>query len=81
MQSVALKLVVDREKEIEAFIPVEYWNIAAFEEAKMTRVSSLLYTVEGKRIEKEPSAGKEVFPQYRHKEAADASSNKLKKPI
>ena len=28
VQSVALKLVVDREKEIEAFIPVEYWNIA-----------------------------------------------------
>ena len=30
VQSVALKLVVDREKEIEAFIPVEYWNIQAF---------------------------------------------------
>jgi DNA topoisomerase-1 len=27
VQSVALKLVVDREKEIEAFIPIEYWNI------------------------------------------------------
>ena len=27
VQSVALKLVVDREREIDAFIPVEYWNI------------------------------------------------------
>jgi DNA topoisomerase-1 len=26
VQSVALRLIVDREREIEAFIPVEYWN-------------------------------------------------------
>lgn len=30
VQSVALKLVVDREKEIEAFKPEEYWPITAF---------------------------------------------------
>ena len=29
VQSVALKFVVDREKEIEAFKPIEYWNLAA----------------------------------------------------
>jgi DNA topoisomerase-1 len=29
VQSVALKLVVDREREIEAFVPEEYWNITA----------------------------------------------------
>ena len=29
VQSVATKLVVDREKEIEAFVPEEYWNINA----------------------------------------------------
>ena len=29
VQSVALKLVCDREAEIEAFVPVEYWNIFA----------------------------------------------------
>jgi len=27
VQSVAVKLIVDREKEIEAFVPEEYWNI------------------------------------------------------
>jgi DNA topoisomerase-1 len=26
VQSVALRLIVDREREIEAFVPVEYWN-------------------------------------------------------
>ncbi len=30
VQSVATRLVVDREKEIEAFIPQEYWNIDAW---------------------------------------------------
>ena len=29
VQSVAVKLIVDRENEIEAFIPEEYWNIYA----------------------------------------------------
>ncbi len=29
VQSVALKLIVDREREIEAFIPVEFWTITA----------------------------------------------------
>lgn len=29
VQSVALRLVVEREREIEAFIPVEYWTIEA----------------------------------------------------
>jgi DNA topoisomerase-1 len=29
VQSVALRLIVEREREIEAFVPVEYWSIAA----------------------------------------------------
>jgi DNA topoisomerase-1 len=29
VQSVALRLIVDREREIEAFVPEEYWNCAA----------------------------------------------------
>jgi DNA topoisomerase I len=29
VQSVALRLIVDREREIEAFVPAEYWTIAA----------------------------------------------------
>lgn len=28
VQSVALRLITDREKEIEAFVPEEYWNVA-----------------------------------------------------
>ena len=29
VQSVALRMIVDREREIEAFVPVEYWTIQA----------------------------------------------------
>ncbi len=63
VQSVALKLVVDREKEIEAFKPVEYWNLGALfktpEEDKIFKAS--LYTVDGKRFEKEAVEGKDLM--------------------
>lgn len=37
VQSVALKLIVDRQKEIDAFIPEEYWTLhAQFEKEGMT---------------------------------------------
>lgn len=63
VQSVALKLVVDREKEIEAFNPVEYWNLAAFFEGheKGKPFEASLFSVEGKKVEKEVIEGKEVF--------------------
>ncbi|MBI3236301.1 MAG: type I DNA topoisomerase, partial [Chlamydiales bacterium] len=61
VQSVALKLVVDREKEIDAFIPVEYWNIESILQTKKTEnpFHAFLYTVDGKRVEKEASAHKD----------------------
>lgn len=63
VQSVALKLVVDREKEIEAFKPVEYWNIAAhLHNHPPSKVfPARLYSVDGKRWEKEATEGKESF--------------------
>jgi DNA topoisomerase-1 len=79
VQSVALKLVVDREKEIEAFIPVEYWNLASILEAKKGEASfrAALYSVDGKRVEKEAVAGKDVF-LISNKTAADAIVERLK---
>jgi DNA topoisomerase-1 len=63
VQSVALKLVVDREKEIDAFVPVEYWNIGAVLEAKEGERPFLatLYTVNGLKVEKEKQGNKECF--------------------
>ncbi|XMR44274.1 hypothetical protein ACLK16_06750 [Escherichia coli] len=29
MQSVAVRLIVDKEREIKAFVPVEFWDLNA----------------------------------------------------
>ncbi|OJU81974.1 MAG: DNA topoisomerase I [Chlamydia sp. 32-24] len=72
VQSVALKLVVDREKEIQAFKPIEYWNIGAILEpqTKEKHFKAYLYSVDGKKVEKEAVDGKEVF-LIGNKETAD----------
>jgi DNA topoisomerase-1 len=79
VQSVALKLVVDREKEIEAFKPVEYWNLGAIlktdPEERSFRAS--LYSVDGKRFEKEPIEGKNLT-LIGNKEAADAILDRMR---
>ncbi|MBS0624617.1 MAG: type I DNA topoisomerase [Verrucomicrobia bacterium] len=63
VQSVALKLVVDREKEIEAFIPVEYWNIAALLSTKPAEkpFHASLHSVNGLKVEKEKTGSKECY--------------------
>jgi DNA topoisomerase-1 len=45
VQSVAVRLVVEREREIQAFVPVEYWSIEA-ELRKQSPVASQQSTVE-----------------------------------
>ena len=47
VQSVALKLIVDREREIEAFIPEEYWSI----EANFETFSASLEKYNNKKLE------------------------------
>ncbi len=49
VQSAALKIIVDREREIRAFKPQEYWSIdAVFNQT----IESVLVEFEGKKIEK-----------------------------
>ena len=54
VQSVALRMVVDREREIEGFIPREYWSI----DAELKKIAeeesfraSLIGLIDGKKIE------------------------------
>ena len=63
VQSVALKLVVDRERAIDAFIPVEYWNIGALLEAKTGErpFNAAIHTVDGLKVEKEKVGNKECY--------------------
>ena len=53
VQSVAVKLIVDRENEIESFIPEEYWNIYANlkDEKSKKEFEARFYGKNGKKIE------------------------------
>ncbi len=52
VQSVALRLIVEREREIEVFVPVEYWNVtvALATRTRATFVARLA-TLDGKKLE------------------------------
>lgn len=52
VQSVAVKLVVDREREIEAFKPVEYWSLGATCGANDATFNANLISVANKKIDK-----------------------------
>jgi DNA topoisomerase-1 len=52
VQSVALRLVVEREREIEAFKPQEYWNVLARLEHKGTEFSARLVRFEGEKLDR-----------------------------
>ena len=52
VQSVAVKLVVDREKEIEDFKPVEYWSLESVCTANSAEFKAMLNNFDGKKIEK-----------------------------
>ncbi len=52
VQSVAVRLVVDREREIENFIPQEYWKIAALFQKSKNEFEALLVKKNNKIIPK-----------------------------
>ena len=63
VQSVALKLIVDREREIEAFVAEEYWTI----EALFNDLKSSLEKYNGKKIElKTESDADKVLNELSH---------------
>ena len=51
VQSVALRLIVEREREIEAFVPEEYWKIKAEFEKNQIEFSGELTKYNNKKIE------------------------------
>ena len=52
VQSVAVKLVVDREKEIEDFKPVEYWSVESVCRVNSAEFRANLSKFDGQKIEK-----------------------------
>ncbi|BFH14843.1 type I DNA topoisomerase [Paenibacillus melissococcoides] len=51
VQSVSVKLIIDRENEINAFIPEEYWTITAKLEAGKSRFEAKFYGMNGVKKE------------------------------
>ncbi|HEY3254816.1 MAG TPA: type I DNA topoisomerase, partial [Polyangiaceae bacterium] len=52
VQSVALRLIVEREREIEAFVPDEYWNVGAMLRGKAKQsFHSRLVKADGEKLE------------------------------
>ncbi|HKX79067.1 MAG TPA: type I DNA topoisomerase [Novosphingobium sp.] len=52
VQSVALRLIVDREREVEAFKPQEYWSVVARLEQDGTEFDARLVRFDGEKLDK-----------------------------
>lgn len=53
VQSVALKLIIDRENEIKAFKPEEYWTIDGFFKKGTKKFQASFYGIDGKKLKLE----------------------------
>ncbi len=82
VQSVALKLIVDREREIEAFIPEEYWTIMA----DFKEFTADLEKYHGKKIEiKSEVEANEILSQlsksFKLEDIKESDTQKSAKPV
>jgi len=51
VQTVALRLIVEREREIRAFTPTEYWTVEALLEKGSQQFTAKLHHIDGKKAE------------------------------
>ncbi len=51
VQTVALRLIVEREREIRAFKPTEYWTVEALLEKNAQQFTAKLHHIDGKKAE------------------------------
>ncbi|WP_442600956.1 type I DNA topoisomerase [Paenibacillus sp. KN14-4R] len=51
VQSVSVKLIIDRENEIKAFVPEEYWSITALLVAGKAKFEAKFYGMNGQKLE------------------------------
>ncbi len=72
VQSVALRMICEREAEIEAFTPVEYWTIEALLKKDKLSLSAELASIKAK------NGGKDSKIEIKNQEEADKILSKLK---
>lgn len=81
VQSVAVRIIVDRENEIKAFVPEEYWSIDAMLNTKNSKkaFAAKFYGQPGKKIEiKHKEQADEILS---HLEGAEFSVGAVKKGV
>lgn len=76
VQSPALRMIVEREEEIDRFVPREYWSIEASTEKDSQAFSARLYSFEGKRVEQFDFNNEDLATSARQK-LLDAASGQL----
>jgi DNA topoisomerase I len=80
VQSVALEFIVERERQIDSFVPIEYWTLKTILTKKKNSrpIEAILYSVDGKRIEKEKDKEKDIV-QVSSQKDAEKLAERLKK--
>ncbi len=76
VQSPALRMIVERELEIEAFNPQEYWSIEADNEFESQAFSAKLSQLEGEKV-KQFTITNDAAAQSAHRILTDAAHGKL----
>lgn len=81
VQSVATRLICEREEEIRAFVPVEYWSVEGlFETEKKEPFKAKLSLIDGKEAEiKNKKEADGIISDLLHQPATVASVTKTKK--
>ncbi len=81
VQSVALRIIVEREREIEAFVPEEYWTIAAELLSSGCKESYIAKLVKIDGVEPVLGAKGDVLPVVADMEQAAYKTTKVKRGV
>jgi DNA topoisomerase-1 len=77
VQTVALRLIVEREREIRAFKPVEYWTVEALLEKNQQQFTAKLHHIDGKKAEiPNQAAAQRILDDLKGKQTFDVTEVK-----
>lgn len=77
VQSVALRMICEREDEIEAFVPVEYWSISADLEKEKTNFEAELQKYQDKKVEISNEAEATKIVEYLNEKTTEFVVDKI----
>ncbi|MCL2833462.1 MAG: type I DNA topoisomerase [Treponema sp.] len=82
VQSVALRLICDREKEVESFIPEEYWTLEAdFKVGKTSYTAQLVSWNNEKPVLKDGKSVKEIIEKIKNSDSVVTDIRETEKTI